>query len=203
MESGPYGPCRCCCRNVTNDEEIERGGEAAVTAPHPLTTSGTEPRIGVCRGCGHPLYAASDRDVEPPSSPDLRWAQSRARAIGRMLAVAQCETPTRDGFARLLAFSLDAAGARGLTRRQLALALGVAPPLFYAWSVAQSFPPLAACADVCLQLGADPGEVILPEFDPRGRTWPPPGDPILAGVDDVWAFALRGRGCANEREHPR
>ena len=149
--------------------------------------------IGVCRGCGHPLYAASARDVEPPSAPDLRWAQSRARAIGRMLAVAQRETPSRDGFARLLAFSLDAAGARGLTRRQLALALGVAPPLFYAWSDTLSFPSLAACADVCLQLGADPGEVILPEFDPRGRTWPPPGDPILAGVDDVWAFALRAR----------
>ena len=48
-----------------------------------------------------------------------------------MLAVAQREVPSRDGFARLLAFSLDAAAARGLSRRQLALALGVAPPLFY------------------------------------------------------------------------
>ena len=159
--------------------------------------------IGVCRGCGGPLHASSDRDVESSSAPDLRWAQSRARAIARMLAIAQRETPSRDGFARLLAFSLDAAGARALTRRQLALALAVPPPLFYAWSDALSFPSLAACADVCLQLGADPGEVILPQFDPRGRTWPPPGDPILAGVDDVWAFALRARECANERLHPR
>ena len=120
-----------------------------------------------------------------------------------MLAVAQREVPSRDGFARLLAFSLDAAAARGLSRRQLALALGVAPPLFYAWSDGQSFPSLAVCADVCLQLRADPGEVIRPAFDLRCHTWPPPGDSNLDRVDDVWEFALRARECANEGLHPR
>ena len=50
--------------------------------------------------------------------------------------------------------------------------------------------------------GPTPAEVMLPEFDPRRRMWPPPGDAILQGVDDVWTFALRARERASERRHP-
>ena len=160
--------------------------------------------VGVCRRCGHPLYEECHRDVPALDTLDAdeRWAHSRALAIARMVEVAQSTIPSRDGFARLLTFALGFAATHGLTKRQLALALGVPPPTFYAWCEQRSFPSLAQCVDASLQLGSDPAEVMCPGFDPDDCVWPPPGDPTLAGVNDVWQFALQAREYASERKHP-
>ena len=162
--------------------------------------------IGVCWRCGHALSPEPEPAASRPASSDdaARWAWSRTLAAGRMLvAVAAGGVPSPDGFRRLLSFVLDGRGARGLDRRQLRIGLGVYSATFHQWCDGRAFPILRWYVDACHQLGADPVEVMLPGFDPADRTWPPPGDPVLASVGDPWGSALRARECASERSHPQ
>ena len=119
-----------------------------------------------------------------------------------MVEAAQSRSPSREGFSPLLRFAFGVSRERGLTKRQLAFSLGLSAPVFYDWCEQRSFPSLAQSVDVSLQLGADPVQVMFSGFDPDDRVSPPPDDPNLPGVDDVWDFALRARERASERHHP-
>ena len=161
--------------------------------------------IGFCRVCGHHLHASGDLGATDISAllDDERWMCARAAAVGRMLVAAQHAIPSRDGFPHLIADAAARPGTAGLTQRQLGLWLGVGWQSFSPWCDALAFPPLHHYVGICLQLGADPAEVMTSGFVPEHRSWPPSGDEFLADVGDPWAFALRVREREFERKHPQ
>ena len=160
--------------------------------------------LGFCRACGHPLHGDCDHGVPDPRAfgDDQRWAVSHAWVLGRMLVAGPGSAWSRDGFVRLFSHAFEHASDRGLTEGDLSCALGVYPHVGRAWRAGSSFPTLREHVAVCLQLGADPVDVLSPDFDPGRPVWPPPGDPVLQAIDDPWSFALRARECVSRRRYP-
>ena len=161
--------------------------------------------IGFCRGCGHRLDTFGDvavRDISALAD-DERWACARAAAIGRMLVAASDAVPSRQGFRSLLADTIARSEAAGLTQGTLGLLLGLGRQSFSPLCDGSGFPLLHHYVGLCLQLGADPADVMMPGFEFHQRSWPPSGDAFLSDVGDPWTFAHRARERAFERTHPQ